>query len=155
LRGLPAEGVVPLDGGGARVDACLLVMDASEADAANMLWRRETRQVGSGLVYMRPANPGANSVVVERIENFAGVDIVLYTRIAATIEPLTAKNLAELAIRSVAEAPQGKDGISYLMAARSSGIETPLSADYEAEVLKLTGAVDLAQALEKAKQAYL
>jgi len=41
----------------------------------------------------------------------------------------------------------GRDGISYLIAARSSGIETPLSPHYSARILAKTGTADLAASL--------
>jgi hypothetical protein len=57
--------------------------------------------------------------------------------------------LAKLAVDSARnrEVPEGNDGISYLMNAKKAGIVTPLSADYEKEILKLTGTASLGQAL--------
>ena len=98
--------------------------------------------------YKRPDSVTDNSVLVERLTNFAGLDVVLYTQIAATITPLNATHLAELAIRSVTGAERGRDGISYLIAAKENGIETALSADYEAEILKQTNCANLEEALE-------
>ena len=45
-----APALVPVSEGGARVRATILILEehVSEAEATNMLWRRETRQVGSG-----------------------------------------------------------------------------------------------------------
>ena len=45
-------------------------------------------------------------------------------------------------------AERGRDGISYLIAAKENGIETALSADYEAEILKKTKCASLEEALE-------
>ena len=67
----------------------------------------------------------------------------------ANIEEPTPEMLARLAIASAA-APSGavaRDGISYLKAARDSGIVTPLTADYEREIVRQTGGRDLAEAL--------
>ena len=67
----------------------------------------------------------------------------------ANIEEPTPEMLARLAIASAAT-PSGavaRDGISYLKAARDSGIVTPLTADYEREILRQTGGRDLAEAL--------
>lgn len=88
--------------GGANVAAKVLVLmtSVSMASAADMLYRRETNQVGSGISYVRKEDPSPNDVQVEQITNFSHCDLVLYTRIAANIEPLTAAHLAELAISS-------------------------------------------------------
>ena len=48
---------------------------------------------------------------------------MLYTSIEANIEPLTAAELARLAIRSAREAKIGMDGISYLIAAKRNRIQ--------------------------------
>jgi hypothetical protein len=48
---------------------------------------------------------------------------------------------------------EGEDGISYLMNATKAGIITPLSADYEKEILKLTGTASLKEALAKVRGA--
>jgi len=43
------------------------------------------------------------------------------------------------------------DGISYLIAAKSNGIVTPLSSVYEEEILRMTGADNLESALVLAR----
>jgi len=143
--------LVPVEEGGAPVDAVILVLreDISEYQAADMLWRRETNQVGSGRNYSPAANPGRNAVVVERLSDFRGVGVVLYTRIAGNIEPLTANRLGELAIASAqsAEVPTGRDGISYLIAAKKNSIVTPLTAEYEKEILRRAGVRTLEDAV--------
>jgi hypothetical protein len=50
--------------------------------------------------------------------------VVLYTKIGVSIDPLTPQKLAELAVGSArTEAVlQGRDGISYLINAKESGI---------------------------------
>lgn len=144
-----APTLVPVEHGGSPVSGQILILDLTEHEAANRLWRRETRKVGSGLKYLPPKAIGTDTVVVKRIENFAGVSVVLYTQISANIEPLTAEALAALAIASVGKAKPGMDGISYLIAAKGNGITTELSADYEAEILKQTGCDALEEALAK------
>jgi hypothetical protein len=52
---------------------------------------------------------------------------------------------------NVAAAPEGMDGITYLIDAIRSGIETPLTADYKAEILKQTVTLTLEEALKAAK----
>ena len=58
-----------------------------------------------------------------------------------------AQELAKAAVKSVAKASPGKDGISYLIQVSESGVETALSAAYLAEVLRLTGTTSLEEAL--------
>ena len=53
----------------------------------------------------------------------------------------------ELAVESARARQDGKKGISYLMNAKKCGIQTPLSPDYEKEILRLTGAHSLEAAL--------
>lgn len=145
-----APTLVPVTDGGAHVKGQVFVMSVSEGEAADILYRREIGKVGDmKRKYVRPDPVAENSVLVERLTNFAGLDVVLYTQIAATITPLNARHLAELAIRSVAGAERGRDGISYLIAAKEYGIETALSPDYEVEILKKTECTNLEEALEK------
>jgi hypothetical protein len=63
-----------------------------------------------------------------------------------------AARLAELAIKSAHSQRPGRDGISYLIAAKRNGIVTPLSGAYEQEILRRTAARDLDEALRKAKR---
>lgn len=145
-----APTLVPVTSGGAHVKGQVFEMDVSEAKSVDILYRREIGKVGDMTrTYRRPNPVTGNTVLVERLVNFAGLDVVLYTQIAATITPLTAKHLAELAIASVAKAPAGLDGISYLSAAKENGIKTALSPAYEAEILKETRCKSLDEALEK------
>lgn len=146
-----APTLVPVEGGGANVKAHILVLkrSVSEKDAIDMLWRRETHQIGSGKAYKRPPQPGKNTVLVDRLENFHNIDVVLYTKIGAYIEPLTPKRLSRLAIDSVLSqaGARGLDGISYLINAKRSGIQTPLMSTYEKEILLEVGAKSLEDAL--------
>ncbi|MCF3592907.1 gamma-glutamylcyclotransferase [Rhodobacteraceae bacterium LMO-12] len=148
-----APTLVPVTTGGARVKGQVFVMDTSEADAADILYRREIGKVGEmKRSYTQPSPVTDKSVVVERLTNFAGLDVVLYTQIAATITPLTAEHLAKLAIASVSKANPGLDGVSYLIAAKQHGITTALSPTYEAEILKQTACKTLEDALAKLKR---
>ncbi len=152
-----APTLVPVSSGGAKVKATIFVLkdSVSQHEAASILWRRETRQVGSGKPYKRPAKPGPNSVLVASWKNFMGLDRVLYTDFADSgkLENPTAVQLAKLAVGSARnpDVPEGMDGISYLMAAKKAGIATPLSADYEQEILRITGALSLEDARNKAR----
>jgi hypothetical protein len=154
-----APTLVPVSSGGAHVKATIFVLkdSISEQEAKSILWRRETRQVGSDKAYRRPNTPGPNSVLVAVCRNFMGVDRVLYTDFADSgkLEHPTPRQLAELAVASAGkpDVPGGMDGISYLMAAKKAGIKTPLSGDYEKEILRITGTSSLEEALAKVRAA--
>jgi hypothetical protein len=59
--------------------------------------------------------------------------------------------LAKLAVDRARnpDVPEGNDGISYLINAKKAGIVTPLSGDYEKEILRLSGTASLEEALAK------
>lgn len=139
---------------GAPVSAEILVLDddISVADAADMLWRRERRHEGTGEIYTRGS--GDNSVLVEEFRDDACVSTVLYTdfNLSGKIPHPTAADLAKRAIESVAAAPVGMDGITYLMNAIQHGIETPLTADYRAEILKQAMTLTLDEALKVTRE---
>lgn len=147
--------LVPVESGGSQVQASIFVLNVPEKEAANMLWRRETRQSDKTLTYKHPKKPGKNRVIVDRIQKFGDVDIVLYTRIGANIENLTTNGLADLAIRSATELEGDTDGISYLKAALENGIKTPLSDAYAAEIMKRLKAKSLSEARANARSAKL
>jgi hypothetical protein len=134
---------------GAQVAAQILVVDLPLKDATDRLYRRETRKIGTGTTYVAPKVVTSNTVILETITPLEGIETVLYTRIAANIEGLTATKLAELAVVSAAVRRDGSDGISYLMNAKKCGIQTPLSQKYEREILRLTNADSLEAALAK------
>jgi hypothetical protein len=106
-------------------------------------------RVGQGGHYAHPANPGPNTLVIDRYENFEGVEVVLAACLAVTIKPLTPGRLAELAIESARLERTGRDGITYLIDAKRNGITTPLSRAYEHEILRRIQARDLDEALRK------
>jgi len=134
---------------GAPVLAQILLVNVSEQEAKDRLWRREIDKIGQGGHYVHRANPGLNTLIIDRYENFEGVDAVLAARFAATIVPLTAARLAELAITSAHLERTGRDGITYLIEAKRNGIMTPLSDAYEQEILRRTQARNLEEALRK------
>jgi N-6 DNA Methylase len=140
---------------GSPVSAEILVLDndISIEEATNMLWRRETGRMDTDETYTRGTSP--NSVLVERLADDLCVETVLYTDFNSDgkIDHPTAATLAEDVIRSVTEAQDGKDGISYLADAISCGIDTPLTSAYRAEILRQTGATSLEQALINARSA--
>jgi hypothetical protein len=145
-----APTLIPVASGGARVNAEILVMreDITPGLAADMLWRRETNQTGRQR-YHRPEAIGPNDVTVETVHDLSGVRTVLYAKIGQNIDELSPKTLAELAIHSVPAAPRGSDGITYLIDAKKSGIETPLMKSYESEILRQTRSKTLRGALNR------
>ena len=126
--------------------------DVTVEEATNMLWRRETGKIGTAETYARGTSP--NSVLVERFGDSC-VEAVLYTdfNAAGKIDHPAPAALAEHAIQSVAEGPEGKDGITYFADAISCGIETPLTSSYRAEILRKTCAASLEDALINARNA--
>ncbi len=147
-----APTLVPVTAGGARVGASLLVLqgDVDVADARDMLWRRETGQTDRNRQYRPPDPVTPSTVVVQEHPELGGIDLVLSTRIASNIDPLTANHLADLAIASVqTEAgARGRDGISYLINATLAGIRTPLTEPYREAILARTGIPTLYEALQ-------
>jgi hypothetical protein len=148
-----APTLAPVTSGGAMVAGVLIVLSDNIAfdDAASMLWRRETRQVGSHVSYVPPQTPGSNSVLVNRISQ--GDKTILYTDFHSTgkISNPTPQLLATLAVTSAKDpnVPEGRDGITYLINAKKAGIITPLMADYEKHILQITAAPTLSDTLEK------
>jgi hypothetical protein len=140
---------------GSAVAAEILVMDddVTIEEATNMLWRRECQQNDSKETYVEGTT--TNSVLVRRFAEDLCVEAVLYTdfNVLGKIENPTAAGLAAAAIRSVAEAPEDKDGITYLADAISCGIETPLTSSYRDEILRRTGKMSLQEALKGARDA--
>lgn len=151
-----APTLVPVERGGARVSGVVLALHDSvnETAAQDMLYRRERNRVGSGDVYADVDPADLNTAFLGRLDRFAGLDVVFHAALRANIEEPTAQVLARLAIESAA-APSGavgRDGISYLMDAKQSGIVTPLMAGYEEEILRRTGARDLEEARRIARK---
>jgi hypothetical protein len=54
-------------------------------------------------------------------------------------------------LRPATELSDGRDGISYLIAAKEAGVTTPLSAAYEEEIKNALQVADLAGAPRKAR----
>jgi hypothetical protein len=81
------------------------------------------------------------------------VETLLYTDfpLAGEIRNPNAAELAEHAIRNVEAAKPGMDGVSYLIAAINSGIQTPLTSAYREEILRRTKTDSLNNALDVAR----
>jgi len=146
-----APTLVPVEQGGEHVKAVIMILQeqVSIDEAKDMLWRRETNQVCSSKSYKHSPNPGPNTVCIKELRQFHSIRIVLYTSIQPNIDGLTPRELARRAIDSVGKTERGRDGISYLINAKSNGIRTPLMQGYEEEIKKQTRAKSLEEALEK------
>jgi hypothetical protein len=148
-----APTLVPVENGGASVNALLLVLrsDVSLETAKDMLWRRETKQVGSDKHYRELKKPTAKTVLIKELREFEGVEHVLYVDFtpAGKLQAPTASELAASAVNSARALSTDDDGISYLRNAMASGVITPLTANYEKAVLELTNANSLEDAREK------
>ena len=146
-----APTVVPVDSVGARVSATILLLKEGVPveTAQDFLWRRETSNECTDKHYKKPTNPGPDSMVVEVLTNFKGVEKVIYTRLGPNIPDLTPEHLAELAISSAKSdaGSKNRDGISYLISLKRQGIVTPLSRAYEEAILKKMGTASLEDAL--------
>jgi cation transport regulator ChaC len=144
--------LVRVRSGGSRVRATLLILDntVTEAQAADLLWRRETRHTDDDRHYRPNARRTSDSVRIERIRGIHGVDVVLYAQLSPNIRRRSPQKLARLAIASARVAPLARNGIQYLLDAKRNGIRTPLSRRYEAEILRGTGAKTLAAAAKTA-----
>lgn len=134
---------------GRPVQAEILVMKdgVSLVEAKNLLWRRETRNEGSGKIYVEGISP--NSVLIKTWNGIQDISHVLYTDFppSGKLAHPNAQALAKAAVMSVAKAPLGKDAINYLIQLTEAGVETALTAEYRAEILRLTKAINLQQAL--------
>ena len=145
-----APTLVPVTTGGTHVKGKVFVMKLDVEEATDVLYRREINKVCTGKKYPRDRVANERRVMVERLTEFAGLDVVLYTQIAANIEPLTEEGLADLAIKSVRKEGPPRDGISYLIDAKKHGIVTALSPGYEAAILQRLGCGTLKEALARA-----
>lgn len=143
-----APTLIPVDNGGAKVRGRIILVGASTEEAMDMLYRREIHQIGSGKSYKEPKPNQTSKVRVKVLPQFHGVE-TLYTDLRSNIATVTAEILARLAAESVARAETGKDGITYLIAAKAHGIRTALSDAYEKEVLRITEAASLDEALQR------
>jgi hypothetical protein len=137
---------------GCKVKAKVIVIHSSTLEyAKDCLWRRELNKVGQGGHYTAHRNPRVNTLVIQQC-SLPGLPIVLAARFPPNIDPLTAERLAELAIASAKELADGRDGITYLIDAKRNGVRTPLSPNYEQEILRQTGTTTLNDAYKRVRR---
>lgn len=142
--------LIPTEYIGKKVKAVILVLKNKTTiiSAKSMLYRRETRNVGTEKTYKHSLNPTKNKVQIEVINDFENVENVIYTKLNSNIDgPLTADLLSDLAIASALTKAGDdlKDGVRYLLANKVNGIITELSDDYERLILKKTKSNSLEQ----------
>jgi len=136
---------------GCKVNARILILD-SKVDlqyAKDMLYRRELRLNDLSKVYNEPARESAK-MRIRKLSNFENIGDVLYADLPGNIDSVTSKLLAELAIgsaRNVRTKP-GMDGITYLMNNIANGIVTPLTEQYQQQILLQTNTTSMKAALE-------
>ena len=130
---------------GATVNGVILVLDdaVTVEEARDMLWRRET-----GKVETKEKYPNKQLKIKETYHRC--VSLVLYVDFADKykIDCPDPVALAEAAIKSVGKTKPDNDGISYLKNNLELGIETPLTQDYKAEILRQTKTKSLDEALK-------
>jgi hypothetical protein len=148
-----APTLIPVQEGGKFIKAQILVLNevVKIETARSMLWRRERHITDVSQNYLRPKKSGVNTVLVEEIQDFCGIQSVLYTSIGRNIDqPVTPKVLADYAIASILSGAgaQELDGVRYLLAAKKNEIITGLSEEYEDEILKATKTESLADAIQ-------
>ena len=147
-----APTLIPVVQGGSHVKAKLLILkkNVSLQQAKDMLFRREIHQVGKGIFYKALPKPNINTVIIEQLENFHNIDIVIYTKIGANIDNPTPQLLAKLAIESVKQyKDKDETGIRYLSDNINKGIITPLTAEYKKKILEIGNAESLESVQEK------
>ena len=143
-----APTLVPFDEGD-RVVAKLLVVDLTLREAKDRLYRREINKVcRESKTYSKPSPDNTRAVRIQTIDDFEGIDLVIYASLSPNITDLNAEKLARLAITSARILSDGRDGITYLMNATKAGIKTPLSDAYRRAILKKTRTINLKDALK-------
>jgi hypothetical protein len=146
---------------GERVNAQILILrdGTDKRQAVDMLYRRERDKVGNvNITYPSPTQINTDTVVVEQLYDFAGVETVFFTRIGANLPEILDLNVSEdkkgrllayLAMESLImdTFERGRDGIQYLADNLAAGVETPLSRLFESAILeKADNAPNLAEA---------
>ena len=75
------------------------MLGVSEEEAVDILYRPEIDKVSDTMRYSPPATITENTVIVQKLSNFAGIGTVLCTDIGANIDLPTPARLAQLAER--------------------------------------------------------
>lgn len=135
-----APTLIPYESG-RKVNAQILVLDTNDIDyVKTILWRRETHRTDNK-VYVERKIESPNIVRIVMLQDFEGIDNVLYTSIGNNID-VNIDLLSDLAIKSI-------DGIKYLLDAKLNNIKTNLSDGYERAILEKTNTKTLLDAIRK------
>ena len=94
--------LVPYDDGSVVAAQILMVSYPSKRRLTGFIAGKRVRS-NSNISYVPPKTITPNTVVVESLRSFEGIETVLYTKIGANIEGLTAPSSPNL--RSIARAP--------------------------------------------------
>lgn len=140
---------------GKKTKATVIVIDKKKSldEAKSILWRRECHKTDKLEDYKEPAKPTHKNVLLGELDDFCGLDKVIYTYflLQPIFSELTTEKLADFAIESIrAEAgKEEKDGIRYLLSTKQHGIKTQYSEEYEELILIKTESNSLSEAIEK------
>ncbi len=139
-----APTLVPFaDADSVMAEVLVLRDDVDDDNARERLWRREVHRVGSG-----QRRPESSLVVFREFVDVPGCSLVLATDFDdARLTNLDSETLAAFAIASVAAAPAGRDGITYLRDALGCGVVTRRTFAYCDAILARTGTTTLDDAL--------
>jgi hypothetical protein len=134
--------LVPVKEGGSQVTGKIFVLKD------NIGLNKAKQMLG-----VREGIPASNTtILLGELPDFNGVDHVIYGHLPPNLGSPDAVTLAALAIESVKKAKAGKDGITYLNEMIKRSVITPLTAEYQSELLKSTQTKDLDAALAKLKE---
>jgi len=149
-----APTLVPVpDGKGIPVQSEIIVLkeEISLPQAFNILYRREIHRVGDTRKnYCEPEVNDLKKIRISQLKDFAGLDVVLYTNLAANFEEVLddgysdqqkSKLLCDAACESLTRETYHtcQDGIHYLDAAIHCGVQTRLTELYSQEILEKAG----------------
>jgi hypothetical protein len=149
-----APTLVPVPfGKGVPVQATVIVLkkEILLQQAKDILYRREIHRIcDTKKVYREPDSQDSNKMRIVLLNNFAGVNTVLYTKLATNFQPILDDEyndhqksdlLCAAACESLTEETfhSCQDGIHYLNAAIHSGVKTRLTELYAQAILKVAG----------------
>lgn len=146
-----APTLIPVSNGGQKVEATLLILKEGLTldEVKDMLYRRETNNVGTNRIYTKRNQPNPNQLVIQEHTDLNDVQIYLTANYGCNLKEITPDILADLAIQSFnsKEVERGRDGISYLNNNINNKIITPLTEGYRSAILKKMMANNLEEIL--------
>jgi hypothetical protein len=146
-----APTLIPVSNGGQKVEATLLILKEGLTldEVKDMLYRRETNNVGTNRIYTIRNQPNPNQLVIQEHTDLNDVQIYLTANYGCNLKEITPDILADLAIQSFnsKEVERGRDGISYLNNNINNKIITPLTEGFRSAILKKMMANNLEEIL--------